>query len=463
MTTIAPDSAPESVDSTETPETRTAPGGEHPASISTRQLAKISIGSFLATTIEWYDFYLYGMLAALVFPEVFFSELAPSVGAVLSFATLAVGFVSRPVGALLFGHVGDRFGRKSMLIGALVTAGVVNFAMGFVPGYASIGVAGAVVITVLRFVQGLAIGGQWGGAVLLIAERAPARRRGLWASVAQQGVPGGLILSGLAVSILTSTLDKAAFASWGWRIPFLIGGVLTLAAIALVRSIEESDAVKSASQAKRQGARTVQRATLRHLFRTHPKSLFVGFAAQLGLTTGAYALGTWTLNYVTQISAHPVSRAEISWPHTASPFLTIALIFFFAWLSDRVGRKVILLSGFLLAIVLVYPLLLAYDSGSVPLIWLAVFAYQLPHSMMFGPLAALLTELFTREVRATGISLSYQLGGTLGGGIAALVAASLVNSFHSLVPVAIYIVAALGIGAVGVLVARETKGEALRA
>lgn len=458
MTIIAPDSVPESAGIPEIPGTLSAPGDEQLAQISTRQLAKVSIGSFLATTIEWYDFYLYGMLAALVFPEVFFSELSPSVGAVLSFATLAVGFISRPIGALLFGHIGDRFGRKSMLIGALVVAGVVSFAMGFVPGYASIGVAGAVVISVLRFVQGLAIGGQWGGAVLLIAERAPAKRRGLWASVAQQGVPGGLILSGLAVSILTSTLDKAAFAAWGWRIPFLIGGVLTLAAIVLVRKIEEVEAVKDVSTAKQ----PAKRATLGHLFRTHPKSLFVGFAAQLGLTTGAYALGTWTLNYVTQISDHPVSRAEISWPHTASPFLTIALIFFFAWLSDRVGRKLILLSGFALAIVLVYPLLLAYDSGSVPLIWLAVFAYQVPHSMMFGPLAALLTELFTREVRATGISLSYQLGGTLGGGIAALVAASLVNSFHSLVPVAIYVVVALAIGAVGVLVARETKGEALR-
>lgn len=458
MTTIAPDSAPESVDITEIPVPPSASGDEQFASISTRQLAKVSIGSFLATTIEWYDFYLYGMLAALVFPEVFFSELTPSVGAVLSFATLAVGFISRPIGALLFGHIGDRFGRKSMLIGALVVAGVVSFAMGFVPGYASIGVTGAVLITALRFVQGLAIGGQWGGAVLLIAERAPAKRRGLWASVAQQGVPGGLILSGLAVSVLTSTLDKAAFASWGWRIPFLVGGVLTLAAIAVVRRIEEPDTVMAARQAKE----PAKRATVGHLFRTHPKSLFVGFAAQLGLTTGAYALGTWTLNYVTQISDHPVSRAEISWPHTASPFLTIVLIFFFAWLSDRVGRKVILLSGFVLAIVLVYPLLLAYDSGSVPLIWLAVFAYQVPHSMMFGPLAALLTELFTRDVRATGISLSYQLGGTLGGGIAALVAASLVNSFHSLVPVAIYIVVALAIGAVGVLLVRETKGEALR-
>jgi MFS family permease len=435
-----------------TPPAPRGPGAE----ISTRQLGKISVASFLATTIEWYDFYLYGMLAALVFPEVFFSDVSPAVGAVLSFATFAAGFISRPIGALIFGHIGDRFSRKTMLAAALITAGLVSFAIAAVPGYASIGVAGAVILTVLRFVQGLAVGGQWGGAVLLISERAPAKRRGLWASVAQQGVPGGLILSGLAISILTSTLDKAAFAAWGWRLPFIVGGVLTAIALVLILRVE-----KIAGQAVGQTAQ--RRPTLRHLFVKFPKPLFVGFAAQLGLTTGAYVLGTWTLNYVTTLSAHPVPRAEIMWPSTISPALSIVLIFAFSWLSDRVGRKTIMLSGFVLAIVMVYPLLLAYQSGSIPLIWLAVFAYQIPHSMMFGPLAALLTELFPRDVRASGISIGYQLGGTLGGGIGALVASALFLATGGITWIAVYTAAALAIGFIGVWIARETRGEILDA
>jgi MFS family permease len=419
-------------------------------------LRRASIASLFATSIEWYDFYVYGTLAALVFPEVFFSSVSPGVGAVLSFASFGVGFLSRPIGALIFGRVGDLVGRKAMLTTALICMGSVSLLIGLVPGYRSIGVAAPLILTLLRFLQGLAVGGQWGGAVLMIAERAPAERRGMYASVAQQGVPAGLITSGLAVAILTAVLDDSAFASWGWRIPFFVGAALTLMALIMIRALEDTMSAKGVV-----GSSAPQRPRLVEVFRTHPKALLVGFAAQLGLTTGAYIQGSYTLNYATEMIDNPVSRDQILWPSIAGSMLSVGGIFFFSWLSDRVGRKVIMLCGFVFAVVWIYPLLLMYGSGSIPLIWLAALVYAIPHSMMFGPLAALLTELFTKRVRATGISVSYQLGGTLGGGLSAVVASALFLWTGNILSVAIYTAIALVLGFAGTAVARETRRQVI--
>jgi MFS family permease len=197
------------------------------------------------------------------------------------------------------------------------------------------------------------------------------------------------------------------------------------------------------------------------VFKSHPKALIVGFAAQLGLTTGAYIQGTWTANYATSLIDQPVARADILWPGIAGSVISVGGIFFFSWLSDRIGRKTIMLSGFVFAALWIYPLLLMYSTGSLPLIWLASLVYSIPHSMMFGPLAALLTELFTKEVRATGISISYQLGGTLGGGIASVVAAALFLATNSVGSVAIYVVAALVLGSAGTMLARDRRSVSL--
>jgi MFS family permease len=440
MSTVAPEAVP------------TAPGSPLPATaVSTKELRKVSLASLLATSIEWYDFYVYATLAAIIFPHVFFAEVSPAVGAVLSFATMAAGFVSRPLGALVFGRIGDQVGRKAMLVTALVTIGVVSLGIGLVPGYASIGASGAVILTVLRFLQGLAVGGQWGGAVLLIAEKAPAKSRGFYAGIAQQGVPAGLISSGLAVAILTNVLSRDDFASWGWRLPFFLGAVLTVLALVLILRVEDTVAAKGVS------VRDTGRPSVLAVFKSHPKALIVGFAAQLGLTTGAYIQGTWTANYATSLIDEPVARADILWPGIAGSVVSVGGIFFFSWLSDRVGRRIIMLSGFVFAIMWIYPLLLMYSTGSLPLIWLASLVYAIPHSMMFGPLAALLTELFTKDVRATGISISYQLGGTLGGGIASVVAAALFLATNSVGSVAIYVAGALVLGFAGTMLARDRR------
>lgn len=447
MSTIAAETAPSA------PQPR-AEGTE----ITTHDLRKVSLASLLATTIEWYDFYVYATLAAIVFPQVFFGEVSPAVGAILSFSTMAAGFVSRPLGALVFGRIGDRVGRKAMLVSALVTIGLVSLGIGLVPGYATLGAGAAVILTFLRFVQGLAVGGQWGGAVLLIAERAPAKSRGFYAGIAQQGVPGGLITSGLAVAILTNVLDKGALFSWGWRLPFFIGAALTVLALVLLLRVEETVAAKGVSVTATTRKKS---ASLLSVFKSHPRALLVGFAAQLGLTTGAYIQGVWTTNYATSLIDNPVPRADILWPGIAGSVVTVAGIFVFSKLSDRIGRKAVMLTGFVFAIVWIYPLLLMYSTGSLVLIWIATLVYSIPHSMMFGPLAALLTEIFHKDVRATGISFSYQMGGTLGGGIAAVIAAAIFLETGGIGWVAVYVAAALALGFAGTLLARDHRGAAL--
>lgn len=426
------------------------------APITAKELRRISFGSLLATSIEWYDFYIYASLAAIAFPHVFFSDqISPALAGVLSFSTMAVGFLSRPLGALLFGRIGDLIGRKIMLVAALVTVGASSLAIGLVPGYASIGIAGAVLLTVFRFIQGLAVGGQWGGAVLLIAERAPQEKRGFYAGIAQQGVPLGLITSGLAVAIITNVLGPKELIAWAWRIPFFIGAGLTVIALFVVLGIENTIerkglAVKPVAKA--------QRPSLGSIFRQYPIPLIVGLAAQFGLTTGAYTLGTWTNQYVTDLIPNPVSRADILWPGIVASVVTVAGIFAFSKLSDRIGGKRIMLAGFILAIVLVYPLFLAYQSGNLGWIWVASLVYSIPHSAMFGPLAGLLTRLFPQNVRATGISLSYQTGGTLGGGIAAVVAGAIFLASGKIELVALYVLAAFILGFAGTALAKEKRG-----
>lgn len=432
------------------------PGAPPPApqpTVTVAELRKISFGSLLATSIEWYDFYVYAALAAIAFPHVFFADdISPALAGVLSFSTMAVGFISRPLGALVFGRIGDTISRKVMLNAALITVGLSSLAIGLVPSYASIGVAGAILLTIFRFVQGLAVGGQWGGAVLLIAERAPEEKRGFYAGIAQQGVPLGLISSGLAVAIITNAYGVDALIAWAWRVPFFIGAALTVVALFFVLSIEKT--IENKGLVAKPIPKS-ERPSLRSLFTGHPIPLVVGFAAQLGLTTGAYTLSTWTSQYVTDLIDNPVSRADILWPGIVGSVVTVAGIFIFSKLSDKVGGKRIMLAGFILAIVMVYPLLLCYATGDLRWIWLATLVYSIPHSMMFGPLAGLLTGLFPQKVRATGISISYQTGGTLGGGIAAVVAGTLFLATGNIGSVAIYVIVALVLGFAGTALAKE--------
>jgi metabolite-proton symporter len=415
-------------------------------------LRRVIMASMIGTTIEWYDFFLYNSAAALVFNRLFFPQFDPLTGTLLAFATYALGFVARPLGGIVFGHFGDRIGRKRLLMLSLVLMGAATVLIGLLPTYDSIGIWAPAALIVLRLVQGFAVGGEWGGAVLMAAEHGDAARRGFWASWPQAGVAAGFLLSAGMLAAINGLLSEADFLAWGWRVPFLASVVLVVVGWYIRNRVAESRLFEEAVEA----AEAPPKLPALEVFRERPKAVLLGAGLRVGENISYYILTAFSLTFLVEISEESRALAlNALLIGAAVQFFAIPL---FAALSDRIGRRfVYALGGFGLAAwsFALFPLL---ASGNYGLIVLALVVGLVLHGAMYGPQAAMIAELFPTRIRYSGASIAYQLTAIFAGSLAPIIALWLYRKYDSALPVAIYVGAACTISGITALLARETKG-----
>ena len=393
-------------------------------------MQKVALTALAGTSIEWYDFFLYGAAAALIFPTAFFGEATPSTALILFLLTFAAGFIARPIGGIIFGHYGDRVGRKKTLVIALILMGVSSTLIGLLPTYAMIGVTAPILLTSLRFAQGLAIGGQWGGAMLLVTESAPPNQRGYYGAFAQAGAPVGVILANLAFIVTSSLVSEESFYSWGWRIPFLASAILIGISMYIQLNLEDTKAFKEL-QANREydknGTEAVQRSPILEALKMYPQRIALAAGAFLSIQVTFYILIAFMLAY--GVSSSEISRDDMLAAVLIASAIMVPCQFVFSSYSDRHGRKGIFMVGAILTGLWAFAIFPLVDTGNF---WLIVFAITMGLifvGMMYGPQAAFFTELFTTDVRYSGATLGYQFGAILGGAFAPTIAAFLWNDY----------------------------------
>lgn len=380
------------------------------------QLRRAVIASTIGTAIEWYDFFLYSTVTGLVFAKLYFPHSDPWVGTLEAFGIYAVGFIARPIGAAIFGHYGDRIGRKSTLIATLLLMGVATFAVALVPTYEVIGIWGAVILTILRFIQGVGVGGEWGGSVLMSMEWARSNHsRGFITSWPQFGVPCGLFLANLAV-LAFSHLSGEQFLTWGWRIPFLLSIVLVGVGLWIRLGIMETPVF-----AKLLAARKIEKTPMLEVIKRHPKEILLSAFARMAEQAPFYIFTAFVFSYGTG-TLH-VSRDFLLTAVLAASLLSFFSIPFFGHVSDRIGRKNMYMIGAVVTGVFGFIYFGMLDTGSAAIIFIAIIISLVPHDMMYGPQAALIAESFTGRLRYSGSSLGYQLASIIAGGPAPLIAA----------------------------------------
>jgi metabolite-proton symporter len=396
------------------------------------QLRRAVVASTIGTAIEWYDFFLYSTVTGLVFAKLFFPHSDPWVGTLEAFAIYAVGFVARPVGAAIFGHYGDRIGRKSTLIATLLLMGLATFAVALVPTYSSIGVWGAVILTILRFIQGVGVGGEWGGSVLMSMEWARTdSSRGFIASWPQFGVPCGLFLANLAV-LAFSQMSGEQFLAWGWRIPFGLSLILVGVGLYIRMGILETPIF-----AKLLAERKVERTPMLTVIKRHPKEILLSAFARMAEQAPFYIFTAFIFSY--GIETLHASRNFLLTAVLAASILSFFSIPFFGHVSDRIGRKTMYMIGAVVTGVFGFVYFAMLNTGSATIIFIAVVLSLVPHDMLYGPQAALIAESFTGRLRYSGSSLGYQLASVIAGGPAPLIATWLFGKYHSSLPIAVYI------------------------
>jgi metabolite-proton symporter len=396
------------------------------------QLRRAVIASTIGTAIEWYDFFLYSTVTGLVFAKLFFPHSDPWVGTLEAFAIYAVGFIARPIGAAIFGHFGDRIGRKSTLIATLLLMGLGTFAVALVPTYASIGIWGAVILTVLRFIQGIGVGGEWGGSVLMSMEWARTNQsRGFVASWPQFGVPCGLFIANLAV-LAFSQMSGEAFLAWGWRIPFALSLLLVGVGLYIRMGILETPVF-----ARLLAERKVDKTPILTVIREHPKEILLSAFARMAEQAPFYIFTAFVFSY--GIGTLHVSRDFLLTAVLCASVVSFFSIPFFGYLSDRIGRKNMYLIGAVTTGVFGFIYFAMLNTGSAAVIFFAIILSLVPHDMLYGPQAALIAESFTGRLRYSGSSLGYQLASIIAGGPAPLIATYLFGVYHSPWAISIYI------------------------
>ena len=385
----------------------------------TQSLRQVIAASFIGTTIEWYDFFLYGSAAALIFGQLFFPYADPLVGTLASFGIYGVGFVARPIGGIIFGHYGDRVGRKAMLVISLMMMGIATFLIGLLPTADTIGIWAPVLLVVLRTVQGLGVGGEWGGAVLLAVEHSPEGRRGFYGSWPQMGVPAGLLLANAVLLPMASLLSQEQFLSWGWRVPFLASVILIAVGLFVRLRIMESPAFRQVQE-----SHTEAQMPIVDVVRHHPRNVLLAMGMRIAENGIFYILTVFVLSYITEELGLSRNTGLIGVIIGAAIGLfTIPL---FGSLSDRYGRRPLYMFGAVFSLVFSFPFFWLLDTGSTVVIWLAiVLGLILGHDPMYGPQAAYFSELFGTRVRYSGASIGYQLASVVGGGLSPLIATSL--------------------------------------
>lgn len=418
-------------------------------------LRRVALSSLLGTAIEYYDFLVYGTMSALAFSLVFFPESNPAVATIAAFGTLAAGYVARPVGGILFGHFGDRLGRKSMLVLTMVLMGTASFLIGLLPSFAAVGVAAPILLVVLRVIQGVAIGGEWAGATLMVTEHAEAHRRGFWNGLMQMGSPIGSLLSVAVVTVITLLPDDS-FLSWGWRIPFLVSVLLLAIGIYVRMSISESPVFEAA---RKDVAERGPRLPVLDILRA-PRTLVLACAAGIGPFALTALISTYMISYATAIG---YERTDVMTALIFTSLTGLVAIPLCSALSDHVGRRPVIMAGAVAIMLYAWPFYVLVDTRSHVHLTTAMVIAQLIQSMMFAPLGALLSEMFGTEVRYTGASMGYQLAALLGAGFTPLAASALLADGVTRVPLVVLAAGCGLITAVAIWRIRETRGSDLSA
>jgi metabolite-proton symporter len=419
--------------------------------VDPRQLRRVAVASAIGTTIEWYDYFIYSTAAALIFGSQFFSSLSPASGTLAAFATLGVGFLARPIGGVLWGHFGDRVGRKAMLVSSLLLMGVATVGVGLLPTYSQVGVLAPVLLLMLRLLQGLSAGGEWGGAALMAVEHAPADQRGRYGSFSQVGVPAGLILAQLVFFAVGNSLTDEQFASWGWRLPFLFSIVLVGVGLYVRLTVEESPVFRTLRAERTRSSRPIV-----EVFRERPRELVIASVSFIANTAIGYVFLAYLLSYGTSVLK--VSR---------NLMLTVVIIGSVSWLvsivasaiwSDRVGRRPVYLAGSVLLVVWAIPFFLLVDTRNAALMIVAVIVLTAGLGASYGPQSALFAEMFEARYRYSGASFSYAVGAVLGGGFAPLIATALQTSTGTSLSVSGYMIVVGLISLAAVWAMKETLG-----
>lgn len=424
-----------------------------------RELRRVAAATVIGTTIEWYDFFLYASAAGLVFGKLFFEPAGPEFATILSFATVGVSFLFRPLGALLAGHFGDRLGRKAMLVITLILMGVATTLIGVLPTYEQAGMMAPVLLVLLRILQGLSTGGEWGGAVLMAVEHAPAGQRGRMGAFPQIGVPIGLLLASGVLALMTGVISPGeAFLEWGWRVPFLLSVVLILVGIFVRRTVEESPVFNEISARKERSSMPAVQLFKKHGLLVLLAALtFAGNNAAGYMTTGGYIQ-----NYATQPldeGGHVgMERTPVLLAVAAASIVWLGVTFFAGVISDRIGRKNTYIVGWIAFLAVIFVLFPLVNTGSVFLMFLGLSLFAIGNGLTYGQQAAYFTELFPASIRYSGVSITYAIGAILGGAFAPMISAWLVATTGSSTSVAFYIAGVMVVAFIATMLLRDRTG-----
>lgn len=432
---------------------------DHERTADLPYLRKVVGASMAGTIVEWYEFFLYGTAATLIFGKLFFPPTGNELdGVIAAFATYAVGFIARPLGGIMFGHIGDRMGRKSLLQFSLMLIGCSTFLMGCLPTFLTIGYWAPILLVALRFVQGFALGGEWGGAVLLVAEHSPNHSRAFWGSFPQAGVPLGNLLATIVLLVLSGTLSDDAFLSWGWRVGFWLSAVIVGIGYYIRTQVSDSPIFEAARSAAEERAHAGYGLT--EVFRRYPRGVFTAMGLRVGENILYYMVVTFSITYLAHIG---VETTQILGLLFCAHVLHVVVIPIFGTMADKIGRRPVYIAGAVLTMVWPFVAFPMFGTGSLLIILAAIFLGMIVHALMYAPQPAIMAEMFPTRMRYSGVSLGYQVTSIFAGSWAPLIGATLLRRYDDWLPIACYVLVAGAISLISAVVMSESKGVSLLA